>query len=155
MTTMIAGSAYRSMVLGPAVTRAAALLPASVYGALFNILGGKVLVTSLTGEVVVATPVTTNTLALTGTPTTGTASTWSSATSTASLEAGSIITPGVTAGGALVVKTAGGGNGLGYLGFVAQIGTLGITATGTAATGTIKWTLTYVPIDAGASVTAA
>lgn len=153
MTTLIAGSAYRSMVLGPAVTRAAALLPASVYGALFNIIGGKVLVTSLVGEVVVVMSGTTNLTKITGTPTVGSLVDWTTATATTSAAAGTVITPAVTAGGALVV--ANGGNAVAPTGYVAQVGTIGVTCSATSATGTVKWTLTYVPIDAGASVTAA
>jgi hypothetical protein len=155
MTAMIQGDQVRSVVLGVSVSRAAALLPATTQAAIFTVAGGKVLVTSLVGEVVVVMPATTNTTKVTGNPTTGTDVDWTTAVSTASAEAGSIITLGVTAGGALVVKNAGGGNGLGYVGFVAQIGTLDLVTTGTAATGTVKWTLTYVPLDAGASVTAA
>lgn len=155
MTTVISGSAYKAMVLGKSVDRAAALQPATVYGALFNIVTGKVLVTSLVGEVVTATPVTTNTVKVTGTPTSGTAVDWTSATSTASKEVGAVITLASTAGGALVVANAGAGNAIAPTGYVAQVGTVGITTSGTAATGTIKWTLTYIPLDTGATVTAA
>lgn len=155
MATLLQGSAYRSLVLGPAVTRAAGLLPATTYGALFNILAGKVLITSLVGEVVVVMPATTNTTKITATPTTGTAVDWTTATSTASAQVGAIITPAVTAGGALVVANAGAGNAVFQNGYVGQIGTLGLTTSGTAATGTVRWTLTYIPIDNGAYVTAA
>lgn len=155
MTTLIQGSAYRSMILGPQVTRAAALLPQSTQAAIFNIVGGKVLITSLVGEVVVVMPATTNTLKVTGNPTVGTDVDWTTAVSPASKEVGSVISLGVTAGGALVVANAGAGNGLGYVGFVAQIGTIDLVTTGSAATGTVKWSVTYIPIDTGASVTAA
>lgn len=153
MATLIQGSAYRSMVLGPAVTRAAALLPAGVYGALFNIIGGKVLVTSLVGEVVVVMPATVVNTKVTATPTVGAVVDWTTATATTSAAAGVVITLAATAGGALVV--ANGGNAIAPTGYVAQVGTLGVTTSATPATGTVKWTLTYVPIDTGASVTAA
>lgn len=155
MTVTDEASAYRKAVLGVLVPRAAALQPATATGALFTVAGGKVLVTSLTGEVVVATPATTNVVKVVGTPTSGTAVDWTTATSTASKEAGSVISLPVTAGGALAVANAGGGNAISPTGFVAQIGTIGINTTGTAATGTIKWALTYVPIDQGATVVAA
>lgn len=155
MSTIIQGDQLRSIALGAAVNRTAALLPATTQAAIFNVVGGKVLITSLIGEVVVAMPATVNTVKVTGNPTAGTDVDWTTAVSTASAEAGSIITLGVTAGGALVVKNAGGGNGLGYVGFIAQIGTLDLVTTGTAATGTVKWLCTYVPLDAGATVTAA
>lgn len=154
MASQIPGSALRLNILGTQVTRAAALLPATTQGAIFTVTGGKVLVTSLVGEVVVAMPATVNTLKVTGNPTAGTDVDWTSATSTASKEAGSIISLPVTAGGALIVANAGGGNAVGPF-YVAQIGTIDLVTSGTAATGTVKWSLTYVPIDTGASVAAA
>lgn len=149
------GNSIALAVLGVRVTRAAALQPQTATAAIFNITGGKVLVTSLFGEVVVATPATTNTLAVSGVPTSGTAVVWASAISTASKEAGSIIYLPNTVGGALAVANAGGGAALGPAGFVGQIGSISLTTTGSAATGTIKWALTYVPLDTGAAVTAA
>jgi hypothetical protein len=155
MASSIKGVALRLNVLGQVVQRAAALLPATTQAAIFTVAGGKVLVTSLIGEVVVAMPATANTVKITGNPTAGTDVDWTSATSTASKEAGSILTPAVTAGGALVAANAGGGNAIAPAGYVAQIGTIDLVTSGTAATGTVKWTLTYVPIDDGASVSAA
>jgi hypothetical protein len=155
MTTLIKGQDIRTVTLGISVSRAAALLPATAYGALFTVSVGKVLVSSLVGEVVVVMPATTNTTKITGTPTAGTAVDWTSAVSTASAEVGTVITPAVTAGGALIVANAGAGNIIPDAGRVAQIGTIGVTTSGTAATGTVKWTLTYVPLDPGATVVAA
>jgi hypothetical protein len=155
MTTVISGASYKAFILGKSVDRAAALQPATGQAAIFTVSGGKILVTSLIGEVVVATPATTNTLKVTGNPTSGTDVDWTTATSTASKEVGAIISLPVTAGGALVVANAGGGNAAFAAGFVGQVGTIDLVTTGTAATGTIKWTLTYVPLDAGATVAAA
>jgi hypothetical protein len=156
MSNTQSGASFRSQVLGTRVERAAALQPQTGQAAIFTISGGKVLVTGLVGQVVVATPATTNTLAVVGNPTAGTDVVWASAVSTASLEVGAIITLGVTSGGALVPKNAGGGNAIsGYVGYVGNVGTLDLLTTGSAATGTIKWTLTYVPIDDGAAVAAA
>lgn len=147
--------AYTRTVLGIPVQRAAALQPQTAQAAIFTVAGGKVLVTSLIGEVVVATPATTNVVKVVGNPTSGTDVDWTSTTSTASKEAGSIISLNPTAGGALIVTNAGGGAAISPTGFVAQIGTIDLNTSGSAATGTIKWTLTYVPIDTGATVTAA
>jgi hypothetical protein len=156
MSNTQGGASFRSQVLGTRVERAAALQPQTTQAAIFTISGGKVLVTGLIGQVVVATPATTNTLKVTGNPTAGTDVDWTTAVSTASLEVGAIITLGVTSAGALVVKNAGGGNAInGYVGYVGNVGTLDLVTTGSAATGTIKWTLTYVPIDDGAAVAAA
>lgn len=156
MAVLIAGSAFRSMVLGPAVTRAAALLPQTATAAIFNVLGGKILITSLTGSCAVLSPATTNTLKITGTPTVGTAADWCAATSVASKEAGtlvSLVSPVVPATG-LVVSNAGTPLSIPDP-FVTNAGTITLTTSGSAATGTWQWVITYVPIDNGASVTAA
>lgn len=155
MSALVPAEALARSILGARVDRAAALQPQTTQAAIFTVAGGKVLVTSLVGQVVVATPATTNTLKITGNPTVGTDVDWTTATSTASKEAGAVITPAATAGGALVVANAGGGNAVAPTGYVAQIGTIDLVTTGSAATGTIKWTLTYVPLDYGATVTAA
>lgn len=155
MTNLLGGQAAAQTVLGTQVTRAAALLPQTAQAAIFQVKGGKVLVTSLVGEVVVVMPATTNTLKVTGNPTAGTDVDWTTATSPASKEVGSVISLPVTAGGALVVANAGAGNAIGPNGYVAQIGTIDLVTSGSAATGTVKWTLTYVALDAGATVVAA
>ncbi len=155
MSVLDPSAGLAKSVLGQKVTRSAALLPQTTQAAIFTVAGGKVLVTSLIGEVVTAMPATTNTLKVTGNPTSGTDVDWTTATSPASKEAGSVISLPVTAGGALVVANAGGGNAVAPTGFVAQIGTIDLVTSGSAATGTVKWTLTYVPIDTGATVTAA
>ena len=68
---------------------------------------------------------------------------------------GAVISLPVTAGGALIVANAGAGNAVFGQGFVGQVGTIDLVTTGSAATGTIKWVLTYVPLDDGAYVTVA
>jgi len=155
MPNFLQGNQARTLVLGARAARAAALQPQTAQAAIFNVVGGKVMVTSLIGEVVVATPATTNTLKVTGNPTSGTDVDWTTATSTASKEVGAVISLPVTAGGALIVANAGAGNAVFGQGFVGQVGTIDLVTTGSAATGTIKWVLTYVPLDDGAYVTVA
>ncbi len=155
MSALDSSAGLAKSVRGQKVTRSAALLPQTGQAAIFNVTGGKVLVTSLVGEVVVVMPATVNTVKVTGNPTAGTDVDWTTATSTASKEVGSIISLPVTAGGALAVANAGGGNAIAPTGFVAQVGTIDLVTSGSAATGTVKWTLTYVPLDTGAAVTAA
>lgn len=140
MTAMIQGDQVRSLVCGLQVNRAAALLPATTQAAIFTVTGGKVLVTSLIGEVVVVMPATANVVKVTGNPTVGTDVDWCTTTSTASAEAGSTLSLGAAA---LAVKNAGGGSlGSTVPGYIAQIGTIDLVTTGTAATGTVKWALT-------------
>jgi hypothetical protein len=144
----------KKSVLGVSVARATATLPATTQGAIFTVAGGRVLVTSLIGTVTTAIQNQACTLKITGNPTTGTDVDLATATAVTAKEVGSIITLPAAAGGAVVVANAGGalvpiGSGL-----VLNAGTLDIVTSATN-TGSVKWDLTYVPIDDGASVTAA
>jgi hypothetical protein len=154
MATGIAGSQQKQLLFGTTVVRAAALLPQTTTAAVFTIAGGRVLITTFVGDVAVVMPATANTVAVNGAPTTGTAVVWASAVSTASKEVGSQISLPGTVGGALVVANAGCGV-LSDNVYVGNIGTITLTTTGSAATGTVRWSLTYVPLDPGATVVAA
>lgn len=155
MSVMIQGSQIRQILLGTRVDRATATLPQTATGAIFNVTGGRVLVTGLLGEVTVGTGATATTLAVTSTPTSGTAVTVATATSVASKEVGTQVTLPVTSGGAAVVSNAGGGGQLpAHAPYVIPVGSLGIT-TSAGNTGSLKWSITYVPLDDGATVTAA
>lgn len=140
-------------VLGAQVSRATATLPATTQGAIFTINSGRVLVTSLVGTVTTATGATATTLKVTGNPTSGTDVDLSTATSVASKEVGTLITLNATPLGALAVVNAGGATMPAYT-FVLNAGTLDIVTSATN-TGSVKWDITYVPLDAGASISAA
>lgn len=156
MSNITQGPQQRQLVRGRQIIKAAQLQPATATATLYTVSGGSVLVTGMLGVVSVLTPATTNTLALGLAPTTGTASTTSLATavSTASLEAGTWLGLATASnkGGALIVGTN--ASTALYLNnpFVVPAGAITWTASGTAATGTIAWYLTYVPLDDGASV---
>lgn len=156
MATGVVGTQQRAMVLGQYITRAAALLPQTATAPIFNVVGGKVLVTSFIGTVIVVTPATANTLKVTGNATAGTDTDFCTAVSVASKEALSLVTlPNpVAAGSNLVIGTAGAGITMPDP-FVVQTGTIDLTTSGSAATGTWTWTLTYVPIDTGAYISVA
>jgi hypothetical protein len=157
MANYLSGKALRRLVLGEKVTRAAALLPATTTGNIFTVTGGRVLITSFLGVAVTASPATTNTLKVSVAPASGTGADLCTAVSVASQQAGSqILLPDpVAAASNLVVTTAGGNAPTSAHGFVVPAGTITLTTTGTAATGTWQWDLTYVPIDDGAAVAAA
>lgn len=155
MSVLNPGGSYRLNVMGLKVDRATAVLPATAYGALFNIVGGRVLVTGLVGEFTVAADATATTVKVVGTPTSGTAVDWTTTTAVTSKEIGSKITLPAASGGAVVVTSAGGGGQVQPKSpYVASVGTLGITTSATNA-GSAKWSIFYVPLDDGASVTAA
>lgn len=155
MSVLNQGNAYRLNTMGLKVDRATATLPQTAYGALFNIVGGRVLVTGLIGEFTVAAGATATTVKVTGTPTTGTAVDWCTATAVTSKEVGAEMTLPAAAGSALVVTNAGAGGQMQPKSpYIAAVGTIGIT-TSAGDTGSAKWTIFYVPLDDGASVTAA
>lgn len=155
MSSGIPGKKLRDLTFGGRVDRATAVLPATAYGALFTVAGGRVLVTGLIGEFTVVASGTATTVKVTATPTSGTAVDWTTATAVTSKEVGSQMTLPAASAGALVVQNAGAGGQLQPAApYVAAIGTLGITTSATN-TGSAKWTIFYVPLDDGATVTAA
>lgn len=157
MANFVEGYQLRKLVLGQKVTRAAALLPATATANIFTVTGGRVMITSFCGLAVVVSPATTNTLKVSVAPTTGTGADLCTAVSVASKEAGSqILLPDPVASGSnLVVVTAGGNAPVSSHRFMVPTGTITLTTSGTAATGTWQWDLTYVPLDDGAAVAAA
>jgi hypothetical protein len=157
MSNILAGPQLRKLNEGLKVTRKAALLPATTTGNIFTVTGGRILVTGFYGLAVTASPSTTNTLKVSLAPTSGTGADLCTAVSVASKEAGSqILLPDPVASGSnLVVTTAGGNAAAPTHAFVVPAGTITLTTTGTAATGTWQWDLTYVPLDDGAAVAAA
>jgi hypothetical protein len=155
MSNMQDPIAFRKALLGITVTRAAAALPQTAQAAIFTVTGGKVLVTSLVGEVTTIIQAQATTAQFVGNPTTGTDVNWSNATADLNAkEVGSTITLPATFAGTALANTAG-GNGLPLgTGFIAYTGTIDFK-TGASSTGALKWLLTYVPLDDGAAVVAA
>lgn len=155
MASSIAGKAVREQIFGKRVDRATAVLPATTQAAIFTITAGRVLVTGLVGEFTVAGSATATTLKVTGNPTSGTDVDWTTATAVTSKEVGSQITLPAAFGGATVVNSAGAGGQLQPVApYIAAVGTLDIVTSATN-TGSVKWTIFYVPLDDGAYVTAA
>lgn len=154
MTTIVKNADVRTIALGLMVSRATATLPATALGAIFNITGGRILIRSLIGEVTTQIQAQACTVKVTSTPTTGTAVDLSAVSASISgLEVGGKLTLPAAAATALVVGNAGGV--IGEQGkWIVPIGSLGITTSATN-TGSVKWDLIYVPIDAGAQVVAA
>jgi hypothetical protein len=147
MSNILRSTGYRALELGLKVDKATTVLPATAYGTLFTVTGGRVLITGLIGEFTIAADATATTVKVTGTPTTGTAVDWTTATAVTSKEIGSQMTLPAAAGSALVVTNAGGSGQMQCKSpFVAAIGTIGITTSATNA-GSAKWSIFYVPLD--------
>jgi hypothetical protein len=155
MSVIIQGSQIRQILLGTKVDRATATLPQTTQAPVFTVAGGRVLITGLVGEVTTVMGATATTLKVTSNPTTGTDVDLTSATAVTSKEVGSQFTLPATSGSALAVANAGGGGQLpSHNPYVVPIGTIDLV-TSASDTGSVKWSLTYVPLDDGATVTAA
>lgn len=153
----------RATVVGYAISKTYTL--ATETATLFNV-SGLVLVTGIVGKVTTAMTVA-NTVKLQANPTTGTSSDLCAATDlgTTDTPAGDLITlsgeptaaPRVGIGAVQVGGTAKvgtdflGGGGQWYI----AAGTIQQVTTGTGPDGVIVWTVTYVPIETDAAVTAA
>lgn len=157
MANMIQGTQQRLLHMGVKVEEPAAVLPATGTAHLFTVAGGRVIVTGLVGQCTTVCSSTATTVSVGVTPTTGTASATGLCTATAitSKEVGTLVSLPSGAAGALVVgANAGGGVQVqGAGGYVVQPGTIDIVTNATN-TGAFKWTLTYIPLDDGATVTA-
>lgn len=152
MTAIISGDQLRTLHLGTAVSKAYTPLVVETK-TLFNVTGGKVLITSITGEVTTAITVA-NTVKLQANPTTGTTKDLCAATDlgTTDTPAGNLVSfQGMT--GDSILTGPGAVPNLKQP-IVVSTGTIEqVTATG--ADGGITWTITYVPLDNGAALTAA
>lgn len=145
--------ALTPFVMGRRVDRATATLPQTNHAAIFNVTGGRILLLGILGEVTTAIQNQANNTKLTSYPTTGTAVDMCAVTTTANKEVGSLLSIDGTVGTAMLVANAG---------VVAamskpQIIPIGAIHLDCAAsnTGSVKWSLWYVPLDDGALVAAA
>lgn len=151
MTTMISGSQLRTMLFGTAVSKSTGTLAATTVS-LFTVAGGKVLVTSLVGEVTTAITVA-NSYKLQHNPTVGATADLCAATDigTADTPLGSLLGfQGLT--GDSIVQGPGAVPSLKQP-IVLTAGVVESVSLGTD--GVILWKLTYVPLDDGASIVAA
>jgi hypothetical protein len=150
MATQIAGKAQLRNSYGIKVERTAAVLPATATATIFNVTGGRIILTTLVGEVTTvcsgtATNVTINSVGTASAVTTPLA-TASAVTSLAvgnefafsSLGGAATIGAAVTQNGEIIVPAA-----------AIQI------VTSATNTGAMRWTITYIPLDDGATVAAA
>lgn len=149
MTTMIAGSQIRSIGLGVRVEKSTGTLAATTIP-LFTIAGGMVMVTSLQGRV--TAPVTVaNSYKLQHNPTAGTTVDLCAASDIGTTDTvlGEIfVVSGVRATGIVI-----GANPRVAMGVVMDTGQIESVSAGTD--GAILWSLTYIPLDDGASLVAA
>ena len=143
------------MRLGMRVDRAAELIPQTAHPTYFNVVGGKVLMTLLVGEVTVAIGNATNML-FRHDPTTGTTAGLGANLAVGAFDAGDIITlPGLLTDTLLPAVHAGSTIQMAPAGIVMTPGEIECVTSGNSGTGIMKWSLYYVPLDDGAYVEAA
>lgn len=162
MSTHIQGDQVRSIGLGILVNKASAILPATGLQTLFTVSGGRVLVKLLIGEVTVVFDGTANSLNVVHDPDVGAVGDLNAATVCTSDIAGTLYSVvGIQA--ALMGTQKEGGTEVPthvlatapFAGFVLPAGVTKLQTTATDTTGATKWSMCYVPIDNGATVTAA
>jgi len=152
MSVLVQGDQLRTINFGNKVTGGAKTLPATTTGAIFTVAGGRVLVTSITGVVTTAIQAQANAVKLVATPTVGTVNDLSTTVDVNALALGGLLSPTGLAGDALVKSTGGGISGLRNP-IVVAAGSIGVNTAATN-TGAVTWTVTYVPLDNGATVVA-
>jgi hypothetical protein len=151
MSVLIQGEQLRTILFGTAVSKSTGTLAATTIS-LFTIAGGKVLITSFVGEVTTAITVA-NSYKLQHNPTTGT-----TADLVAATDIGTTDSPAGNLIGFTGVKTDSLITGPGRSSSLTSplVLTAGVIESVSAGTdGVITWTLTYVPLDTGATVVAA
>lgn len=156
MTYIISPAGIRTALYGVKVDRATAALPASTLGDLFTVTGGRIVITSLVGEVTTVLGSGANSLTIGTTPTVGTGSASALGSGTTSLLTAPVGTHIAASPGSAVIVDLGtqAGVALPSFGFLADPGSVTITTAATV-TGSVKWSITYIPYDDGALVVAA
>lgn len=152
------GAPFTARVLRIA-ERAAALLPQTAAGTLFNITGGKVLITAIYGEVVVVLPATANATKLQFVSTSPGSTTDLCATLDITGKAVgtvfSIVGVLATALKATTNNMVVPADNIPAPGLVLGPGAIKVNCGGSMVTGTVKWTVNYLPIDASGGLVAA
>lgn len=156
MSTLIQGDQIRSLLVGVKVQRTTAALPQTSTSTLFTVSGGKVLITSLVGEVTTVIQTQADATKLTFDPTDAGATQDLSATLDITADAvGTLYS--LTGTPATAMKDA-----LNFLSsdkvlaqpLVLKPGSI-LLDCAASNTGAVKWDLCYIPLDNGASVAAA
>ena len=157
MTYILSSNGIRAANLGIRVDRPTAALPQSATGSIFTVAGGRIVLTSLVGEVTTVLGAVATTLAVVSTPAVGAQATLASATAVTSDAVGDWLTlPATSPTGALVHTAVSGAVALPALSLAVLIpvGSIQITASASD-TGSVKWSMTYIPFDDGVTVVAA
>lgn len=154
MSAQVSGSTLREVLLGSKVERATAALPQTATGTLFTVTGGRVMITSIVGQVTTGIQAQANAVKLVATPSgAGAVNDLCATVDVNGLAAGGLVSVTGLAGD-VAVKSTGGGVSTLRNPIIVAAGAIGLN-TAASNTGSVKWSLTYVPLDDGASVKAA
>jgi len=153
MSDYIAGKQLRKLQYGLKVDRATATLPQTTAGAIFNVLVGRVLLRQIVGEVTTVIQTQANNTKLTANPTTGTSVDICAALDITADEAGCLYGISGLNTDALIGIDAGAVPGQ-LRDVVLPVGTLDLDCAASN-TGSVKWSVLYVPLDDGAYMSAA
>lgn len=155
MTVVQSASGIRTSILGIKVDRVTSTLPGTGDLSIFTVSGGRIIVTSIVGEVTTVIQAQANAIKLKSVPTTGTSKDISATLDINAYEVGALISldgtalsttlSGTNAGAALSTRGTG---------IVIPIGAIKYNTAATN-TGAIKWSITYIPYDNAAVVVAA
>lgn len=153
MSVLIAGPQIRQILLGTKVDRATAALPQTTQSPLFTVTGGRILLTSIVGEVTTVIQTQANNTKLVANPTTGTDVDLCAVLSITAKEVGTLF--GITGlfSDALVGANAG-ATVLPRNPVVIPVGSIDLSCAASN-TGSVKWSITWVALDDAASVAAA
>jgi len=144
---------YSLLRYGYKAERGATALPASAAAALFNVTGGRVAITKIVGQVTTVIETKANNTKLTANPTVGTSVDICAVLNITADEVGTLYGITGTNTDALIGINAGALPGQ-TRDVVVNAGTIDLDCAATN-TGAVKWSIWYVPIDEGATVTAA
>ena len=141
-----------SVALGLRVDRATATLPQTTAAAIFNVLGGTVAMTGILGEVTTILGAVGN-MSIEANPTTGTTAALCAVTAAGTFEAGTLLSIDGTKATGLIGVNAG-GSAMQSKPVALPVGTLDLRLSASS-TGSVKWSIWYLPLEDGAYVTSA
>lgn len=151
MSDYLEGKALQTLLYGRRVERTTATIPATAVESIFTVVGGRVAIKMLMGTVTTEIQDQACTLAVQSTPTVGVAHVFGTALEIRTFAVGRKLGVGGTIG---ALESSGSTLPLPARDLAVSAGTIQIETSATN-TGAIAWTIMYVPIDAGAYVTAA
>lgn len=150
--TLQGGKAARAVVRGITVAKATTAIAGATTKTLFTVAGGAVLVTNLVGIVTVIVQAQANAAKLIATPTVGTAVDLCATLDINAAEVGAMLSISGLATDAMLggVSKSGAVSSM-YRAVNVMTGVIGLN-TAADSTGSIRWIITYIPLDDGASI---